>query len=290
VSADVMTDFMTLQDVYPLTITAKTYQEICQDELLSLFFYKKLGRHAYPCSFSSFPTLTALQIHHSYLPRNDCVLHHRRGTWDFFFQHDPCMIHVCKNSSHSLSWFLGLFHRLLHSIWKYHPVYLWHNQLVDNLNHKMIRDMMYYEIRIDKLQNEDEVISMGFSTFLDFGKCLERQWLVGWTESSIGLHIDDGHVYRDMVDFYRIHKARKIVVGDTIGCGYLLDRHQIFFTRNGELLYPYIASCQANKTTLMHPCIIATSTTQSFSIQWGFPFLFDLYHFRQILDNNQGDG
>jgi len=289
--ADIMTKFLTLRDVNNLGMTGTAYQKTCRAELFPLYFFKKLGRHAR--GFPSSSALTALQIHHAYLPRDDCVLHHRRGSWDFFFLHDPRMIYVSKNPQRRPH---GMLRHLLHLrhlwewFWESHPSFLWHNQLIDYSGDKIISNMMYYEVHINTLDADEnnDVVSMGYSTFLDFGKCLERQWLVGWTESSMGMQSDDGYVYRDMVDFYRINKAGSIVAGDTIGCGYLLDRHQIFFTRNGELLYPYVAfprnPCRDN--ALMHPCVIATSTTLSFSIQWTFPFLFDVYHFRQKLNAN----
>jgi len=275
IAVDNMTEFLTLRDINNIGKTGIVYQKICESVLLPLCFFKKFGIPGFSsCSF------TALDLQCAYLPREDCVLHHRRGQWEFYFMQDPRMIYQYQKPLSK-----NIFRRWWDRLWDPSTV-LWRNEFLDASGKKKISDMIYYEVHLDSLDEfQNDNISIGFSSFVDFGTCLEREWHVGYTKHSIGFHPDDGHVYQEMVDFYRIGNSTKIKAGEVIGCGYLLDSHQMFLTRNGNLLFPYITVHEGHTPPLLlHPCIISSGPTVRYTIQWKPPFLYDVDRFRKMFD------
>lgn len=273
IMADAITGFLTLLDVNHLGLVSKQYQKTLQSVLIPLYFWKKLGLHVREFSSCS---MTALQVHHICDPREECLLYYRFGRWEFYCLQDSQMIyrHV-KTSSRNLFW------RWWNNLWDPSQL-VWRNQLVDVCLKTFIPNMMYYEVHITNLADANQdVITMGFSSIVDFSTCVKHEWHVGYTKDSVGFHTDDGHIYLDMSDFYLIGNANNIRAGEVIGCGYLLDSHQIFITRNGKLLYPYIS---IKSSQLMYPCIISSGETIQYTIQWKPPFLYDIHRFRNILD------
>lgn len=95
----------------------------------------------------------------------------------------------------------------------------------------------------------------------------------GWDRDSWGYHSDDGRFYHgsgtEPIDFGPTFKP-----GDTVGCGYSVLSHKIFFTHNGE----FVSSPSAAKPAQLplHP-LIGIDTRAPLRLNFGQePFCFNL--------------
>ncbi|KAK6523097.1 hypothetical protein TWF694_005995 [Orbilia ellipsospora] len=138
----------------------------------------------------------------------------------------------------------------------------------------------YYEVTILASKNICGVnIGIGF-----VGDEYPMYNLPGWPHKNINsfaLHGDDGRIYSTDIDSYftgsykpLYHGAAIFGVGDTIGCGYDLVHHTIFWTMNGK----YLGVGSENVRDRLYPCIGATdwfTVTTNFGCDGGKPFVWD---------------
>ena len=90
--------------------------------------------------------------------------------------------------------------------------------------------IQYFEI---KIKGEYPNISIGMS----FCKNINKTHHIGEQKNTIGYHSNDGKIYK----FYKIKSYFQYPYNenDIIGCGYIYDYNQIFFTKNGKLIQKY---------------------------------------------------
>ncbi|EAL45002.1 SPRY domain containing protein [Entamoeba histolytica HM-3:IMSS] len=133
----------------------------------------------------------------------------------------------------------------------------------------MESNIYYFEVTFDKIDNPFEY------TFA-IGLCplhYKKDKFIGWEENSIGYHSDDGKM------FYNSPKGKAFAKpygqGDTVGCGFDVSNHIVFFTINGVSL-PLIPV----KENAFYPAISLRSY-KDFTINFGEePFKYDVYHFK----------
>ncbi|ELP85418.1 hypothetical protein EIN_087200 [Entamoeba invadens IP1] len=95
--------------------------------------------------------------------------------------------------------------------------------------------------------------------------------MLGWNKKSIGLHSDDGNLFKDG-DNETVCGAT--TYGETLGCGYTPKTHTAFFTRCGKLVKETEVSF-----TDVH-LALSINSVDAFRVNIGkSPFVFDLFDY-----------
>eukprot|EP00947_MAST-08B_sp_MAST-8B-sp1_P002879 g2879.t1 len=89
--------------------------------------------------------------------------------------------------------------------------------------------IFYFEVDIVE-DGADQVVCVGL---LPKGMTCRKGRHIGWDWDTIGYHGDDGVCRANNANMQGFEAFKK---GDTVGCGWDRDKHQVFFTKNGALI------------------------------------------------------
>ena len=107
----------------------------------------------------------------------------------------------------------------------------------------------------------------------------------GWRWRSFGYHGDNGKLYlgrgsaTSQKGLAEQKEDKKYGKGDTVGCGYDPEGHQVFFTHNGELL----SNCASDVPAEAHyfPVVALNGLGTTVDVNFGDrPFVYDPTHWR----------
>ncbi|KAL7711881.1 B30.2/SPRY domain-containing protein [Entamoeba marina] len=127
-------------------------------------------------------------------------------------------------------------------------------------------NLYYFEVSFDKIDNPMEYIfAIGLCP-----KNYKKSEFLGWRSKSIAYHSDDGHY------FYNSGSGKKYAAnygqGDTVGCGFDVQKKVVFFTLNGKKLKDVLVN-----EDRFYPAI-SLKTYKKFTINFGgLPFKYNAY-------------
>ena len=103
--------------------------------------------------------------------------------------------------------------------------------------YEFYQGLVYFEITILKYPKEFDnhsCLSIGFATADDFVLLHDFHFFLGWSDASVGIHSDDGHLYYNCKNCSYNRKVRPFREGDIIGAGICFHTKTFFFTINGK--------------------------------------------------------
>lgn len=149
-----------------------------------------------------------------------------------------------------------------------------------SLLYDLCEGIIYFEINIlihPHNQDDHSCLSIGFSTAEDFVLLNDYNSFLGWSDASIGLHSDDGHLYCKSKSFSVHHdNIMAFGEGDVVGAGICFKTKTFFFTMNGKK-YIHISWKDWGIYETLYPTVVMDQLWQ-FEMNFGDrPFLYPLH-------------
>ncbi|ELP85707.1 hypothetical protein EIN_265140 [Entamoeba invadens IP1] len=147
------------------------------------------------------------------------------------------------------------------------------NLVVRNINKKevdVIKGISYFEISVEGYS----VISIGLIDQINYREFEGSQ--VGWRKHSVAMHSDDGKIFFDGKTIENVNEkkcafASVTGVKKTVGCGFIMNTKEAFFTVESELM------CKVKTDFTLVSAAIGFRITNPITVNYGKrPFVFDL--------------
>ena len=142
---------------------------------------------------------------------------------------------------------------------------------------KTTKHLRYFEVEVKGIS----VVSIGIIHSTKYEAFEDNH--VGWRNYSIGFHSDDGNIYNynNVVKKTEIDYGNEEDVINVIGCGYYIDKHELFYTENGKFICSI--PCKFESISVA----IGIQNFNELSLNYGNePFLYD---FNDILRKNNNE-